>query len=98
MHLLMQEPWEAEEKRVALLAALLLPLAACTARTAKGKDAPLTAHVILESIKWKRKDAEGVAALHAAAPGLLQVHQSLQAHSLCRSLTNRVLVTYCVRP
>lgn len=75
----MQEPWEAEEKRLTLLAALLLPLSACTVKTAKGKDAPLTAHIILESIKWKRRDAEDVAALHAAAPGLLQVHHALQA-------------------
>jgi hypothetical protein len=64
--------------RLCLLAALLLPLAGCSCQGGKKKQAAASAHIVLESIKWKRKDAEAVAALHAAAPGLLRVHRALQ--------------------
>ena len=73
-----QEALSPEEARLCLLAALLLPLAGCSCPGAKKRQVALTGHVVLESIKWRRKDAEAVASLHAAAPGLLRVHRGLQ--------------------
>lgn len=69
----------ADERRLALLAALLLPLRACEIVRDGKKPTALTDHIILESIKWKRKHAEAIVALHAAAPELLRITQSLQA-------------------
>ena len=70
----------AEARRLTLLAALTLPLRACrddTLPTAKQRlSAP--AHIILNALKWKRRDAECVAVLHEAAPKLLQCCQQLQ--------------------
>ena len=77
--------------RLALVAALLLPLAACTFPGAKRKQVALPAHILLEAIKWKRKDAEAVASLHAVAPGLLHVHHALQVASV--TFIEWVLVT-----
>ncbi len=73
-----------EERRVALLSALLLPLRAAEISKDGKQPTPLTSYVVLDAIKWKRKDAEAVAALHAAAPELLRISQTLQArqHSL----------------
>ncbi|CAK0784472.1 hypothetical protein CVIRNUC_007676 [Coccomyxa viridis] len=70
----------AEARRLTLLAALTLPLRACR------DDAPLSAkqrlsapaHIILNALKWKRRDAECVAVLHEAVPKLLQCCQQLQ--------------------
>ena len=68
-----------EERRLALLSALLLPLRAAEISKAGKPPTPLTSYVVLDAIKWKRKDAEAVAALHAAAPELLRISQTLQA-------------------
>lgn len=71
-----QEPVSEEGRRLALLAALLLPLRAAEV---EGGKLSLPAHIILNAIKWKRKDAEAVATLHAAAPELLLISATLQA-------------------
>ena len=39
-------------------------------------------YIILNALKWKRKDAECISALHAAAPQLLQCYHQLQASRL----------------
>ncbi|EIE21369.1 hypothetical protein COCSUDRAFT_56588 [Coccomyxa subellipsoidea C-169] len=66
-----EEPMAVDERRLALLAAMLLPLRACETTRDGSKPTMLTHHIVLESIKWKRKDAEAVSALHAAAAELL---------------------------
>ncbi len=81
MHISKQEPMAVDERRLALLAAMLLPLRACEITRDGSKPTMLTHHIVLESIKWKRKDAEAVSALHAAAAELLHVSQLLQARS-----------------
>jgi hypothetical protein len=78
-HATLQEPMAADERQLALMAALLLPLRACEIVRDGKKPTALTDHIILDSIKWKRKHAEAIAALHAAAPELLRITQSLQA-------------------
>ena len=60
-----------------LAAALLLPLRSITVKARKSPEAA-AAWLIRDGIKWNNKDAEGVAALHACAPQLADVHQQLQ--------------------
>ena len=54
-----QDPFGPEEMRLALLAALLLPLAACSFQGAKKKEVLLPAHIVQESIKWKLQGRRG---------------------------------------
>ena len=74
------EGMSAEARRLTLLAALMLPLRACRDDTPPSAKQRLSApaHIILNALKWKRRDAECVAALHDAAPRLLQCCQQLQ--------------------
>ena len=63
----------AEARRLTLLAALTLPLRACRDDTSPSAKQRLSApaHIVLNALKWKRKDAECVAVLHDTAPKLL---------------------------
>jgi hypothetical protein len=61
-----------EDRRLFLLAALLLPLRQLS-YTLKNKQQPASSHIIRESLKWRVKEVEGVAALHAHAVELAQV-------------------------
>ncbi|KAK9810386.1 hypothetical protein WJX72_009795 [[Myrmecia] bisecta] len=76
-----QTPLSKEERRLALLAALLLPLRKCETSAPKGKNkkVPLAEFIVRESIKWRGKDADAVKALHEEAGHLLNVYASLQA-------------------
>ncbi len=70
----------AEARRLTLLAALTLPLRACRddAPSSAKQRLSAPAHIILNALKWKRRDAECVAVLHEAVPKLLQCCQQLQ--------------------
>ena len=70
----------AEARRLTLLAALTLPLRACRDDLPPSAKQRLSApaHIILNALKWKRKDAECMAILHEAAPALLQCCRQLQ--------------------
>eukprot|EP00882_Tetradesmus_deserticola_P033468 GHRQ01038238.1.p1 GENE.GHRQ01038238.1~~GHRQ01038238.1.p1 ORF type:complete len:194 (+),score=99.91 GHRQ01038238.1:180-761(+) len=61
-----------EERRLFLLAALLLPLRRLS-YTLKNKQQPASSYIIRESLKWRVKEVEGVTALHAHVVGLAQV-------------------------
>jgi hypothetical protein len=61
-----------EDRRLFLLAALLLPLRQLS-YAFKNKQQPASSHIIRESLKWRVKEVEGVAALHAHAVDLAQV-------------------------
>jgi len=75
-----QEPFAGEERRLALLAALLLQLRAAEAPAKKkGARAPAAAHIVREALKWRARDADAVAEAHAAAPELLRLHARLRA-------------------
>ena len=82
-----------EDRRLTLLTALTLPLRDCRDDTPTSpkqrQSAP--AHIILTALKWKRKDAESVALLHAAAPQLLQCCHEMQASSRCLYTGHSVL-------
>lgn len=75
-----QEPFSREERRLALLAALLLPLRAAQAPPARKKGAalPASSHIVREAIKWRTRDAEAVAEVHGAALELLRLHARLR--------------------
>jgi hypothetical protein len=72
-----------EERRLLLLAATLLPLrGAQTTEGASGRGSssrphPAAAAVVRSSLKWRAKDADGVAQLHEAAPELAAIHARL---------------------
>lgn len=87
MHIVMKssllvkgEECSGEERRLTLLAALTLPLRACRDDSNPKPKQRLSApsHIILNALKWKRKDEECVTALHAVAPQLLQCYHQLQ--------------------
>lgn len=59
------------------MAALLLPLRQLTCPAGK-KQQPLSSHIIREGIKWRNKDVDTTAALHEAAPELLQLYRQLK--------------------
>lgn len=64
-----------DERKLCLLASLLLPLR--LAKVHDPKEKPLAQQIVREGLKWKAKDGEVVAALHADAPRLLSVHRAL---------------------
>ena len=68
---------EPAELCTALAAALLLPLRGVTVKERKARE-PAPAWLVRDGLKWNNRDAEGVAALHACAPQLAEVHQQLQ--------------------
>jgi hypothetical protein len=93
-----QEPFAGEERRLALLAALLLPLRAAEAPgKKKGARAPATAHVVREALKWRARDADAVAEAHAAAPELLRLHARLRARRPPGSSASRSKRRACSR-
>jgi hypothetical protein len=61
-----------EDRRLFLLAALLLPLRQLS-YAQKSKQQPASSHIIRESLRWRVKEVEGVAALHAHAVDLARV-------------------------
>lgn len=61
-----------EDRRLFLLAALLLPLRRLS-YSLKNRQQAASSHIIRESLKWRVKEVEGVAALHAHAVDLTQV-------------------------
>lgn len=65
-----------EERRLLLLAALLLPLRKLTYKV-KAKQAAASSYIIRESIKWRTKDVDGTALLHAQVEELAAVHREL---------------------
>lgn len=65
-----------EERRLLMLSALLLPLRKLQYKF-KNKQAPATGFIIRESIKWRTKDVDGVALLHAQVAELAAVHREL---------------------
>lgn len=67
-----------EERRMLLLAALLLPLRRLTYPGKGTKQAPASAYVIRESLKWRGKDVDVVGLLHTHAAELAAVHAQLQ--------------------
>ena len=66
-----------EDRRLVLLASLLLPLRRCSVAGAKGRPQSMAAHVIRDSLKWRTKDVEVVETMHRVAPRLLDVHRQL---------------------
>lgn len=68
-----------EEKRLILLAAMLLPLRETEVKCAKNKrkriEASRISAIIIEGLKWRSKDADIVKKLHANAPLLLNIEQ-----------------------
>jgi tRNA nucleotidyltransferase/poly(A) polymerase len=93
-----------EDRRLLLLAALLLPLRRCTVVGAKGKTQSMAAHVIRDSLKWKAKDVELIDTMHAVAPRLVDVHRQLGSSSgggggdsSCESVDVRVALGRCIR-
>ena len=73
------EPLSTEERRLALMAALLLPLRAAIVPLKAKKTQPLPSHILLKSIKWKTSDADGVEVLHREAAVLLHALRQMQA-------------------
>ena len=73
----MQESASKEERRLAFLASLLLPLRRCTLPAKKGPQ-PLVDHIVAREIKWRAKDGEHVVRLHQQAPELLRIARALQ--------------------
>jgi hypothetical protein len=74
----LQEALSEEARRLARLAALLLPLRLASAPGQGRRPAPLPSRIMREALKWRAKDGEAVAALQAAAPVLLAVHEQLR--------------------
>lgn len=67
-----------EDRRLALLSALLLPLRETKFTNAKGKSQSMSYHIVRDSLKWRAKDSEIVDSLHSVAPRLLEVYAQLQ--------------------
>lgn len=65
-----------EERRLLLLAALLLPLRKLTYKV-KNKQAAASSYIIRESIKWRTKDVDQTALLHVLVEELAAVHREL---------------------
>jgi len=89
-----------EDRRLLLLAALLLPLRRCTVLGAKGRVQSMAAHVIRDSLKWKTKDVELIDTMHTVAPRLLDVHRQLGTNSNNNSndaIDARVALGRCIR-
>ena len=67
-----------EEVKVALLAALLLPLRALESKSKTGTSVSAVRLIVRDSMKWKKTYASLAAELQIQAPELLKVHQTLQ--------------------
>lgn len=79
--LVLQADISKEDHKLALVAALLLPLRAVKTADKKGKATSVVPFIIGDSIKWKKAHATDVAELQRQAPQLLQAYQSLQVHA-----------------
>lgn len=77
-----------EERRLLLLSALLLPLRKLTYKI-KNKQVPATGFIIRESIKWRTKDVDNVALLHA------QVQNRAESNSML-SLQQAMTANVCL--
>ncbi|BAU01140.1 hypothetical protein VIGAN_11030600, partial [Vigna angularis var. angularis] len=77
VQLLGESTFTAEQKRLALYAALFLPLRNTTYREKKAKTVPVVNHIIRESLKRKAKDAEVVLNLHQASHKFLSLFPCL---------------------
>ncbi|KAL9317743.1 hypothetical protein ACSQ67_014260 [Phaseolus vulgaris] len=77
IHLLGESTFTAEQKRLALCAALFLPLRNTTYKEKKAKKIPVVNHIIRESLKRKAKDAETVLSLHQASHKFLSLFPCL---------------------
>lgn len=73
-------PFSKEERKQALMAALLLPLKDTVALKGK-KTQPLTSYLILQSIKWRNVDAECIQQIHTEGTNLLAAYEQLQVLS-----------------
>jgi hypothetical protein len=83
-----------EERRLLLLSALLLPLRKLQHKF-KNKQAPATGFIIRESIKWRTKDVDGVALLHAQVGELAAVHRELAGTGRQRTVARSHQITPC---
>ena len=71
-----------EERKSALMAALLLPLRNKTVPLKGKRSQPLTSYLILQSIKWRTVDAECIQHTHTEASSLLSAFEQLQVYRL----------------
>eukprot|EP00878_Enallax_costatus_P037486 GHUV01042347.1.p1 GENE.GHUV01042347.1~~GHUV01042347.1.p1 ORF type:complete len:185 (+),score=64.76 GHUV01042347.1:236-790(+) len=67
-----------EDRRLLLLAALLLPLRSLSYSVKANKQQPATAYIIRESLKWRVKEVDGVALLHAQVTQLAEVKNAVK--------------------
>jgi hypothetical protein len=77
-----------EERRLLLLAALLLPLRKLTYKV-KNKQAAASSYIIRESIKWRTKDVDSTALLHVQVEELAAVLRELEGPGVtsCDTMT-----------
>jgi hypothetical protein len=83
-----------EERRLLLLAALLLPLRKLSYKV-KNKQAAASSYIIRESIKWRTKDVDGTALLHAQVEQLAAVHRELAGPGVTGVVGSAHLVSQC---
>ena len=76
-----------EERRLTLMAAMLLPLRAAKAPLKGSKTQPLTSHLLLHGIKWRTSDADCVEVAHREAGTLLDAFHQLQ---VCLLLSRKI--------
>eukprot|EP00775_Hariotina_reticulata_P002881 gene2881-3172_t len=90
-----------EDRRLVLLAALLLPLRDLTYSVKGNKLQPATSYIIRESLKWRVKEVDGVVALHSHATQLVAVLRDINATGtrLSQEDSERVKITFgrCIR-
>lgn len=67
-----------EDKRLLLLAALLLPLRSLNYSVKANKQQPATSYIIRESLKWRTKEVDSVALLHAQVANLAEVDKAMK--------------------
>lgn len=84
-----------EDKRLLLLAALLLPLRVLSYPVKANKQQPASAHIIRESLKWRTKEVEGVALLHAQVTNLAEAYSAINAAGGCQALRLTALSRSC---
>ena len=92
----MQGGFSKEERRLALMAALLLPLRAATAPLKGAKTQPLTSHLLLHGIKWRTSDADCIDVVHREAGVLLEAFHQLQVGSLGSNPACLMSFVYCL--
>lgn len=68
--------WDSH-RRVANVAALLLPLRLHLCPASKKAQSPLAKEILAQALKWPNKDAEQVALLHRLLPELCRIHDAV---------------------